>query len=178
MNKKEKRQKPFVRPKKWFPKKEWKKVRKQKLFGFTTSNGKSLAFLVPKGYTAELWAEDVKKKLAPFLKKALPTLSSFQVLLDGEALLHSPVAKKAMKDNGISLLPGWPKYSPDLNPQENVWAWSEPYVRTLERNRDNFSTFQKKTLKAVRKYPSGEKLVGSMAKRCRLVVEKEGAMID
>ena len=151
MNKKEKRQRPFVRPKKWFPKKDWKKVRKQKLFWFTTSNGKSLAFLVPKGYTAELWAEDVKKKVAPFLKKAFPTLSSFQILLDGEALLHSPVAKKAMKDNGISLLPGWPKYSPDLNPQENVWAWAEPYLRTFERNRDNFSTFQQKTLKAVGK---------------------------
>ena len=178
MNKKEKRQPAFLRPKRWFPKKDWKKVLKQKVFGFTTSNGKSLAFLVPKGYTSELWAQDIKKKLAPFLKKAFPTLSSFQLLLDGEKLLHSPVAKKAMKDHGISTLPGWPKYSPDLNPQENVWAWAEPYLRTLETDKDTFATFQQKTLKAVRAYPSGEKLVGSMAKRCKLVIEGKGKMVD
>ena len=43
---KEKKQGPFMRPKRRFPKKDWKKTKKQKVFGMTASNGKVLAFLV------------------------------------------------------------------------------------------------------------------------------------
>ncbi len=41
---KEKKQGPFMRPKRRFPKKDWKKTKKQKVFGMTASNGKVLAF--------------------------------------------------------------------------------------------------------------------------------------
>jgi len=178
MTKKEKHQPAFVRPKKWFPKKDWKKIKKQKVFGMTTSNGKCLAFLVPKPWTTEAWAADIRKKVAPFLKKCFRNVSSYEILLDGEALLHGPAAKRAMKDNNITTLPGWPKYSPDLNPQENVWAWSEPHLRTLESDRDSFATFQKKVVKAVQAYPAGAKLIPGMAKRCQLILEGHGKMID
>jgi len=108
MNAKERTQKAFQRPKKWFEKDDYKHVQKQKVFGFTTSNGKICAFLVPTNYTGEMWAKDIDKKVAPFLKKCFPEKSSFRILLDGEGLLHKPVAKAAMRRHGIEVLAGWP----------------------------------------------------------------------
>ncbi len=178
MTKKEKHQPAFVRPKRWFPKKDYKKTRKQKVFGLTTSNGKTLAFLVPKPWSTEQWAASVRKRVAPFLKKAFPGLTSYNILLDGEALLHGPPAKAAFRAGNITIMPGWPKYSPDLNPQENVWAWAEKHLRELETGRDTFAVWQKKTLKAVNAYPSAGKLIASMAKRCQALRENKGAMLD
>ena len=108
MNAKERYQKPFQRPKRWFAGDDYKNVQKQKVFGFTSSNGKICAFLVNANYTGEMWAKDIDKKLAPFLKKCFPEKSSFRILLDGEGLLHKPVAKAAMRRHGIEVLPGWP----------------------------------------------------------------------
>jgi hypothetical protein len=178
MTKAEKKLPAFVRPKRWFPKKEYKKTMKQKVFGISTSNGKSLAFLVPKPWSTELWAKEVKKRVVPFFRKTYPNLTSFTILLDGEKLLHGPAAKAAMRIGGIKVLSDWPKYSPDLNPQENVWAWAEPKLRTMETGKDSFAIFQKKVLKAVQAYPSTGKLIGSMAKRCKAVVAGKGAMLN
>ena len=50
---------------------------KQKLFGMTASNGKTLVFLVPKPYDKHKWAEDLKKKVVPFLKKSFHNLSEY-----------------------------------------------------------------------------------------------------
>ena len=177
MTKAEKHQPAFARPKRWFPRSVYKKVRKQKVFGLTASNGKVLALLVPKPWSAEKWAAKVTKRVAPFLKKAFPGRRTWQILLDGEKLLHAPAAKSAYKKAGITILAGWPKYSPDLNPQENVWAWAEPHLRKLEKNGDTFDTFKKRVLKAVCSYPSSRKLVASMAKRCALLLERKGAML-
>ena len=51
-------------------------------------------------------------------------------------------------------------------------------MRCLEKKRDTFPTFQKRCLQAVKDYPAKGKLVGSMAKRVRMVLDKNGAMID
>ena len=118
----ERKQRKFQRPKRWFNKQEYKLVRKQWIFGLTTSNGKALNFLVSKPRTAEQWAGDVKRKVIPFLKKAFPERSSFRILLDGERLLNAPVAKTALASGGITTLPNWPAHSPQLNPQEHVWS--------------------------------------------------------
>lgn len=45
-----------------------------------------------------MWSVKIRTKLAPFLKKSFPSKSSFQILLDGEKVLHGPAAKKAFKD--------------------------------------------------------------------------------
>ena len=105
-------------------------MKKPKVFGFTISNGKKLAFLVPKPWSGDEWAIAVRTKLLPFLKKAYPGKTSFQILLDSEPLLHKPVAKRALRAANISVLPNWPKYSPDLNPQEHVWSWAEEKLRS------------------------------------------------
>ena len=180
MTKKEKKSPAFVRPKRWFPRKEYKRTQKQKVFGLTSSNGKSLCFKVPSPYTTELWAKDVKAKVGPFLKRSYPALKVFQILLDGEKLLHAPAAKAALKAMNITILPGWPKYSPDLNPQENVWAWAEPELRRRKKATDTFQDFGNKVVSAVTAYPvsSRLKLIPAVSRRCKQVLVKGGAMLD
>jgi len=175
MTKAEKKKPAFQR---WFKSKDWKKVIKHKVFGMTTSTGKSLCFSVPKGYTAELWAKDVKKRVGPFLKRSFPNRDSFLMLLDGEKRLHAPVAKAAFKTQGMKSLPRWPASSPDLNPQENVWSWVEDEIRRQEEDTDSFQDFQKKVLEAARCYPesSAKKLIPGMPKRIRACLEGKGAM--
>ena len=84
-----------------------------------------------------------------------------------------------MREGGVSTFPNWPKYSPDLNPQENVWARAEEDLRALEGEDDSFEDFQKTVLTATKAYPKkfAVKLVGSMAKRMKLVLTKKGANI-
>ena len=167
-----------MRPKRWFPKKDWKKTKKQKVFSMTASNGRQLTFLVPRPWNGELWAAAVKARVAPFLKRTFPGKASFTILLDGEPLLHKPVANAAMSAANISVLSHWPKYSPDLNPQEHVWSWSEGRLRDLETGRDSFASFRQKVIKAVNAYPSSDKLVGSMARKCKAVLARSGGMLD
>ena len=174
--KKEEVSKPaFVRPKRWFKRSDYKKTKKQRIFGFTTSNGKSLCFAIPKPWTTELWADDIKTRVAPFLRSAFPGRTSFTILLDGEKLLHGPAAKAAMTAAGIKVFEGWPGYSPDMNPQENVWGWAEDELRRRETEDGPFDLWVKKVLKACKAYPSSEKLIASMANRMRLIHDSDGA---
>ena len=71
-------------------------------------------------------------------------------------------------------------YSPDLNPQENVWAWAEHAVRKIEdQDSDNmsFNDFKVHVLKGCKAYTGGGKLVPSMATRMGLLIEAKGGMI-
>ena len=179
MTEKERHEPAFQRPKRWFKASDWKRTKKQKVFGFTTSTGLKLAFLVPQPWSSEEWAVEIRNRVGPFLRSHFPGRRNFQVLLDGEALLHGPAAKAAMAELGITVLPGWPSYSPDLNPQENVWSWAEERLRDIEVDSDTFGEFQLKVMRAVSDYPikSGVKLVPCIGKRLKEVIEKKGAAL-
>ena len=181
MTKAEKKLPAFQRPKRWFPQKQWKKTKKFKVFGLTTSTGKQLNFEVPFGkdnFNSAIWAKYLKKRVAPFLRRCFPEKESFHLLLDGEGLLHAPEAKRAMRENRISTLKDWPAYSPELNPQEHVWTQAEPTLRKLETGEDEYGPWKKKVMAAIKAYPSPEKLVGSMARRVKECLARNGAMLD
>lgn len=170
----------FQRPKKWFNKEEWKKVRQQKLFAMTTSKGEIFTILIPSPFDKFVWAEMVKQKLGPWLKERFPRHQEIVILLDGEKIFRAPVVKKVYKEFNITLLPGWPANSPELNPQENVWPWAENYLRNYleDDKKDTFEYFQKNIQWAVQAYPSADKLIPSMAKRVTKCIESKGNMID
>ena len=140
----------FLRPKRWFKQKDYKKTLRFSVFGLTTSNGRTLVLPWPPGTTAEMFAVMVKKRIVPFLRKSFPARETFQLLLDGEKVFHAPVAKAVFDSANIkSKLSDWPASSPDLNPQEHVWAWAEPRLRKLEQEKGTFETFKKQVLQAV-----------------------------
>ena len=122
---------------------------------------------------------EIRNRVAPFLRSAFPGRRSFQVLLDGESLIHGRAAQVAMAEARITVLPGWPSYSPDLNPQENVWGWAEDRLRDLELDSDTFGQFQEKVMRAVTDYPieAGAKLIPAIGKRLKEVIEKDGAAL-
>ena len=60
----------------------------------------------------------IKTRLIPMLKRKYPERSSWTMLIDGEKLMHTTLAKELYKAKGMKLLPKWPAYSPDLNPQD------------------------------------------------------------
>ena len=150
----------FVRPKKWFKRSDYKKVLKQKVFGMTTSTGKCLAILLPKPFTAEKWGSILKKRVYPFLKKAFPSKRQCRVLLDGESVLRAEAVQAVMAEKKMLFLEDWPKYSPDLNPQENVWPAAEEALRAAEEDDDTFQDFQKRCVKAVKEYVGAKRFVG------------------
>ena len=88
--------------------------------------------------------------------------------------------RRQMAEFGVTVLPGWPSYSPDLNPQENVWSWAEPHLRSIELASDTFGDFQIKVMRAVSAYPieSGAKLIPTIGKRLAEVIEKKGAALE
>lgn len=179
MTDKERKRAPFLRPKKWFKAKDWSYTRPQKIFAMTTSNGKMFACLIPKPFDKYQWARIVTTKLGPFLKRAFPNRRTFKLLVDSEQLLHSPPAKAAYRQVGIEILSGWPKYSPELNPQENVWPIAERILRKKEGNGgESFEQFQKWVLESVRAYPGKKNLVGAMVNKVEECLETHGQYIS
>ena len=179
MNNKERYKAKFQRPKKWFPPKEWKLTRQQKIFAMTTSTGKILTFLIPKPFDNFMWARMVRTKISPFLQRAFPNRRTYTLLLDSEKLMHSPEAKQAYRDCNINILQAWPKYSPELNPQENVWPESERRLRAKEGNGgQTFEEFQSFVLQSVKEYSGAKNLVGGMARRIKECLESKGQFIN
>ena len=119
----------------------------------------------------------VRHRLGPILRDAFPQRKRITVLLDGEKLMHTKEGKAELKAFGCRALPGWPATSPDLNPQENVWAWAEDELRRKERASDTLDTFTRRVLDVTKRYPSGSKLIPSMAKRVAKCIQKRGAPI-
>ena len=176
MTKAEKQKPAFLKPKRGFKRKEYAKVLKGKVFGLSASNGQQLLAHVPRPFTSKAFAALVRRRVGPFLRRAFPGRQRFCILLDGEPLLHAPEAAAACAEFGITVLPNWPAYSPDLNPQENVWPWIEKHLRKQEAAGDSFAVFKQRVSRAAAAYPDAERLVASLAARMRECIERKGAM--
>ena len=115
--------------------------------------------------------------MAPFLAAFFPSRSTYTLLLDGETIMSTKEAKEAMQACGVRMLPGWPAHSPDLNPQENVWAWTEKHLRKAEKDTDTLTVFKRRILDITKRYEGKEKLVPPMVERLALCRKLKGANI-
>ena len=114
--------------------------------------------------------------MARFFRACFPDRASIRTLLDSEPLLHTGVARAAFAEFGLQAMAAWPKYSPDLNPQENVWSWVEEALRKEERLSDTFAVFTRKLLRVSKRYPSAAALIPSMQKRLQEALLCKGGM--
>ena len=133
---------------------------------------------VQEPWNSERFVELVRDHVGPWLQRSFPDLNEMKILIDGEKAMHTPEANAALMKFGMSTLPSWPEYSPDLNPQENLWARAEVLLRQGERSGDSFETFKKRVLTACHAYRGAEKLIPSMAKRIKATIENAGAIAD
>ena len=127
-------------------------------------------------WNSSKFASLVRQHVGPFFRRAFPDRNKIRILIDSERLLHTDEAKRALAEYGISPMQDWPKYSPDMNPQENVWSWAEKALRREEQKSDTFPTFCRRLLRVARRYPSAQSLIPSMAKRVQAVLQHRGAM--
>ena len=91
--------------------------------------------------------------------------------------MQTPEAKKAMKECGVRLLAPGPAHSPDLNPQENVWAWAEKKLRKVEHKTDTFPVFKRRIIQVAMQYQSKGNLVASLAGRMDRCLKRQGGKI-
>ena len=91
-------------------------------------------------------------------------------------MLHAPPAKAAFAEFRIDALRDWPPYSPDLNPEEHVWAWVLEQLRKPAHQTSSFTAFKAKVVRSVKAFPGSAKLVGSLTARLEQCVARKGAM--
>jgi len=135
-----------------------------------------LALWCPSPWNATAFSKLVRRRVGPFFQASFPDRARIRILLDSEPLLHTSEATEALAEFGIEAMPGWPKYSPDLNPQENVWSWVERTLRREEKKADTFADFSRRVLRVAQRYPSADSLIPSMHRRVQEVLKSRGAM--
>ena len=179
LKKSEKYKPGMLRPKEWYTKKEWKLVKKIKLLGFTCSNGTTWSCVCPTPWNNEKFATIIRDHFGPWLHRQFPGRRQYRVLLDGEKLLHAPAPTRAFEEMRMVCLSNWPARSPDLNPQENLWSWTEKELRKAEPIGESYEAFLDRLLDVHCKVPAFMclNLISSMERRMKLLEEAKGGPI-
>ena len=179
MLKSEKMKPGFLRPKEWFTREQWKKVRKVRILGFTCSNGATWNTACPEPWNNHRFADIVERDFGPWLVRQFPHKGQLRILLDGERLLHAPAPKAVFERLNFVVLANWPPRSPELNPQENVWSWVEKKLRKEEPKRENYDDFFRRLLRTLESVPPAtcRNLIKSMSRRIDAVIERKGGRL-
>ena len=154
-------------------------MKKVKLLAFTCSSGDKWCTVCPSPRDNERFAEIIEDDFAPWLPGIYPDKQELRILLDGERLFRAPKPKKAFADAHIKVLEDWPPRSPDFNPQENVWAWTEARLRKAEPDDEPYDDFVVRLQEVMDTVPSQmcKNPVMSMHTRMAKVLENKGGRI-
>jgi transposase len=117
---------------------------------------------------------DILRRHVPEIRQMLGNRWRFQQ--DNDPKHTSHLAKAFLQENMPEVM-DWPSNSPDLNPIENLWSIVKGNVkRRMPKNQDELERFMMEEWENIPK-STIINLVGSMKRRCELVIEKNGERI-
>lgn len=126
---------------------------------------------------AQMYTETLENYLVPFANAKFTGAWTFQQ--DNASIHTAHVARNWFSSKNITVMP-WPAKSPDLNPIENVWGILS---RRVYKDGRQFSSVLELKQCILQEWGAltqnfASKLVQSMTKRCRQVLERGGKKTD
>jgi len=101
------------------------RFQRQSILSTIRLNGEMIPFVFEGTLNKELFSEYVRKQLAPSLDR------NDVVLLDNSSVHHAKLVIETFKECGINAL-YLPPYSPDINPNDLMWAYIKAILRKLK----------------------------------------------
>jgi len=135
--------------------------------------GKTNLYCFREIMTGEVYVDIIRKHI-PQIRKMLS--DRWRLQQDNDPKHTSRVAKNFLQEN-VPAVMDWPSNSPDLNPIENLWGIVK---RNVEMRRpDNIDQLEQFMKDEWKKIPQDiiKNLIGSMERRCKLIIEADGDRI-
>jgi transposase len=143
------------------------------VWGGISKNGVTALVEVPKKCDSKKYCTLLQEGLIPYYDDG----DTFQQ--DGAKCHTSKETMKFLKENKIETV-SWPAKSPDLNIIENVWGWMVKDIYFGKPAYKNIEELKKAVFDSWARIPDDllDKLVDSMPRRMRKVIEMKGKTID